>query len=248
MFLVKDRRLGMDNYVFVATDPRKDGFAGDVTEGATLDYDMNRIHIWPYGEASPQPQLGLDPANPKHFKVFKFSQELSDSGFQFVNFNTPFVVHSWSEYRKRYYPVPEEFAKTMTQDEWFDYLDEADSAAKLRRKQNGGIEPKAGSSPDQIAEWVARRHMSADIGIREVWYLRTGSPPDEIRLLEVSELYNGESATIEPIDFGLDVDGAKFKLFVADVTTDQLQKVKADPTRLPKNWMFDEAKCWGRRA
>ena len=58
MFLVKDRRLGMDNYVFTQTDPRIEGCKGDVIEGATLDFDRNAIHHWSDGQPRPNPQLG----------------------------------------------------------------------------------------------------------------------------------------------------------------------------------------------
>ena len=136
MFLVKDRRLGMDNYVFTQTDPRAEGYKGEVIEGVTLEYDMNDIHSWPDGQPSPKPQLGRDPKNAKRYKVFKFPDQLKDAGFEYIHFNTPFFAYSWSDYRKNYYPVPDEYAKKMTQDEWFDFLEEADFAAKIRRKLN----------------------------------------------------------------------------------------------------------------
>jgi hypothetical protein len=247
MFLVKDRRLGMDNYVFTHVDPRIDGYKGDLIEGVTLDYDISAISLWPDGQPRPKPQLGRDPKNPKHYKVFKFREELDAAGFEFVHFNTPFVAASWSDYR-RYYPVPEEYAKTMTRDEWFDYLEELDVAAKIRKKRTEPNKPKKGSNRDQVAEWVAERHMGADGGINQVWFLRTGSPADEIRLLEVSERYTGEAGEIEPIDFGLDIDGAKYKLLVADISGEQLEKIKADPTNsLPKDWRIDDPLVWGRR-
>lgn len=246
MFLVKDRRLGMDRYVFTHTDPRTEGYKGDVIEGVDLEYAMN-IHHWPDGHPRPDPQLGRDPKNPKHYKVFKFPADLQAAGFEFVDFNTPFFASSWSDYRKNYYPRPEEYAKTMTEDEWFDFLEETDSAAKLRRKLPDASEPTAGSTRDQIAEWVATRHMRADGGVQQVWYLPTGSPAEEIRFLEVSDRYASESVKIEPIDFGLDVAGAQFKLMVADVTTDQLQQIKTEQTKLPQGWKIDNAKVWGRR-
>ena len=59
MFLVKDRRLGMDHYVFTHIDPRTDGYPGDVIDGVTLDYDMNAVHRWPNGQPRPQPQYAL---------------------------------------------------------------------------------------------------------------------------------------------------------------------------------------------
>lgn len=248
MFLVIDRRLGMDNYVFTRTDPRSEGYRGDVIEGVTLDYDMNATHLWPDGQPRPNPQLGRDPSNPKNYRVFKFPAELQAGGFEFVHSNVPLVAYSWSDYRKRYYPVPEEYAKAMTQDEWFDFLEEADAAAKIRKRMTEPNQPKQGSSRDQIAEWVSKRHMGADGGIYEVWFLPSGSPADEIRLLEVSERFTAEAAKIEPIDFGLDIDGAKYKLLVADLSIDQLEKIKADPAKLlPKDWKIDGALIWGRR-
>lgn len=193
MFLIHDRRLAMDNYVFTQTDPRTDGYKGEVIEGVTLDYDMNAIHHWPDGERRPDPQLGRDPKNPAHYKVFKFENELRAAGFRLIHSSTPFLAYSWSDYRKRYYPVPEEYAKTMTQDEWFDFLEDADSAAKIRKRMNEPQKPMNGENMDEIAKWVAQRHMGADGGIHQVWYLRAGPPADEIRLLEVSRTGPGSN-------------------------------------------------------
>ncbi len=248
MFLVKDRRLGMDNYVFTQTDPRADGYKGEVVDGVTLDYDMNAIHLWPNGQLRPNPRLGHDPNNAKLYKVFKTPEQLQAEGFVPVHVNTPFVAYTWADYRKHYYPVPEEYAKSMTQDEWFDFLEETDCATKLRKKMNEAEKPPKGNNRDQIAEWVAKRHMGSDGGIQQVWFLPSGSPADEMRLLEVSERYTGEAAKIEPVDFGLDIDGASYKLLVADVSVDQLAKIKADPAeRLPGGWKLDRAIIWGRR-
>ena len=248
MYLAKDRRLGMDNYVFTQTDPRTEGYKGDVIEDVTLDYDMNGIHLWPNGKGPPKPQLGRDPKNPLHYKVFRLPQELHAAAFEFVHFNAPFVAFSWSDYRKHYYPDPEEYAKAMTPDEWFDFLEETDAATKIRKKMSEPDWPKQGSDRDQIAKWVAQCHMGADGAIHQVWFLPSGIAADEIRLLEVSERFTGEAAKIEPIDFGLDIDGAKYKLLVADVSGEHLNKIKADPTKLlPKDWKIDGALIWDRR-
>ena len=248
MFLVKDRRLGMDNYVFTNQDPRSEGFQGDVVEGVALDYDMNDIHLWPQGQPRPNPQLGRDPKKPKHYQVFKFPDDLQAAGFELVHFNTPFFAYSWSEYRKRYYPVPEEYAKKMTPDEWFDYLEEADSATSIRKKLNEPLEPKPGSTRDEIAKWVANRHVGADGGIQQVWYLPFGSPADEIRLLEISERYTGEPDTIEPVAFGLNVGDADYRLAVADVSRSHLERIQHEPARLlPMGWRLQDSISWGRR-
>lgn len=248
MYLVKDRRFGINNYVFTHTDPRADGYKGEVIEDVTLDYDMNMIHRWPDGQPPPNPQLGRDPNDLKHYRVFKSPEDLNAAGYEVIHLNTPFTDYSWSDYRKHYYPAPEDYAKAMTQDEWFDFLEEADSAAKIRKQMSQPDKPSQGTNRDQVAKWVAKRHMGADGGIRQVWWLRTGSPGDEIRFLEVSERFTGEAAKIEPIDFGLDVDGANYRLLVADVSGEQLEKIKADPAKaLPKGWRIDDALVWGRR-
>jgi hypothetical protein len=248
MFLVKVRRLGRDDYVFTHTDPRTEGFKGDVTEGVTLKYEWKEIVEWPEGQPRPNPQLGRDPNEPKLYRVFKYPAELHAAGFELVYPNTPFVEYSWSEYLKRYYPVPEEYARSMTQDEWFDFLEGTDSATKIRKMTSEPDKPTDGSNLQHVAEWVAKRHMGADGGINQVWFLHSGSPADEIRLLEISERFTGETTRIEPIDFGLDVDGKKYRLRVADVSMDRLNKIKDDPARtLPKDWKIEEAQIWDRR-
>ena len=251
MFLVKYRRLGMDKYVFTQVDPRSEGYKGDVIEDVTLKYNEEKIHLWLDGEPCPDPQLGRDRRNPKLFKVFKFPNELNEAGFEFVHNNAPFVAYSWSDYRKRYDPVPEEYVKRMTRDEWFDFLDEVDSAARLRNTLSEFQKrerPGLGSGREQIAEWVAKRHMGIDGGIQEVWFLNSGSPADEIRLLEVNDRFAGDSSNIEPLDLSLDIDGAKYKLMVADISARQLETIKADPVKaLPRDWKFDEPRVWGRR-
>jgi hypothetical protein len=136
----------------------------------------------------------------------------------------------------------------MSQDEWFDFLEEADSAARIRKTISEPNEPGRDSNREQVAEWVAKRHMSADGGINQVWFLPAGSPGDEIRLLEVSERFSGESTQVEPIDFGLDVGGSRYKLLVADVSEESLKKIKVDTRRsLPKDWKIDGAFVWSRR-
>ena len=69
--MVKDRRLGMDRYIFTWKDPRDDGYDGDVIEGVDLKYDLIEVHRWPEGQPRPDPQLGRDPSNKKNYKVFK---------------------------------------------------------------------------------------------------------------------------------------------------------------------------------
>lgn len=248
MFLIKDRRFGMDHYVFTYKDPRVEGYQGETIEGVTLDYDLEKIHLWPEGTRMPNPRLGRDPLNTKHYKVFKFPENLNEEQYELVSNNTPIVVNSWINYRKSFYPEPEDFANSMTSDEWFDFLEQADAAWKIRNARIENDDPTKESGRNQIAEWVAKRHMSSDGGIRQIWFLDSGSPADEIRLLEVSERYTGDGTQIEPIDFGLDIEGKKFKLMVADVSSEHLDQIERDPAKtLPKDWRIEKAIIWGRR-
>lgn len=96
---------------------------------------------------------------------------------------------------------------------------------------------------EQMARWYATRHLQTDPGIRTVYYLPTGAPEREIRLLEVNELMVvRESDPLEPIDFGVDVGGAEpHKLLVLDVTPDQWDKIGREELPLPAGWSLGGA-------
>jgi hypothetical protein len=224
-----------------------DGYQGEVIDGVSLDYDMNAIHLWPDGEPCPQPLLGRDPANPRHYKVFKSALELREADFELVFNSAPFVEVSWSAYQRRY-PYPAELAAQVSQEDWFDYLDEIDEAIKRQREKFTEPELPSGSDQIRIAEWVAKRHLSADGSIRQVYYLPTESPQGEIRLLEVSDRITGANGKPEPIDFGIEVAGVALRLRVADVTSDQFERIRKDPSNLPPGWRLDGALVWGTRA
>lgn len=243
MFLIEDRRPGLHNFIFTQMDPRRDGYSGNVINDVTLEYDLNSIHAWPDGEPFPEPKLGRDPAKPKHYKVFKSSQELQSAGYQFVNDHTPVVVYSWRDYRQMV-PVPSELAEKLGSDEWFDYLDEIDAATKLRRQKEVEPEPPQGSDLDRIAEWVAKQHLGADGSIRRVLYLPTGAPHGELRLLEVNERIGGAADRVEPIGYGIEIAGVPLSVSVADITSDQLEMMKSDPSTLPRGWDLKEARVY----
>lgn len=251
MYLVQDRLLGQDIYVFTHTDPRDEGFQGAVAEDVGLEYDMDDVDHWPSGGRRPRPQLGFERKDPKTFKVFRTREQLEASDFEFVQASTPIVVYSWSDYQRILHPNSEELQErvpAMTSDEWFDHLEETDSQRRIAWKRNSIAPPETNSSNEQIAEWVASRHMGADGAIDQVWYLPTGSPPNEIRLLEVNSRYSGDREKVEAMDIGLDVGGKKFRLLVADVSGQNLERIKADPVRsLPKDWGLDKVRIWNRK-
>src|SRR5204863_183790 len=130
--------------------------------------------------------------------------------------------------------------------QWYDYLDKLDDASRQRSKLMQASPPPRGDR-DAVAAWLAKMHLIADSGIQEVWYLPKESPPDEIRLLELNDRMAGNESEVEVIDFGLDVEGAHFRLMVADITSDQLQQIKQNPSRLPRGWSLDVNRIWKRR-
>jgi hypothetical protein len=153
---------------------------------------------------------------------------------------------SWADYVKLN-PTPEVLGK-LDEEIWYERLDEYDEASRRRRQRAQEPDSPAGGSRDEVADWVAKNHLLADSGIREVWYLPKGAPPDEIRFLELSDRLAGTESQADAIDFGLDIEGARFRLFVADVTSEQLEQIKRDPSRLPPGWTLQGKRVWRRGA
>lgn len=120
-------------------------------------------------------------------------------------------------------------------------LEEVVTAAYRQQAQRTKVvdqeRPTFLATPQEFAHWVAKRHLSSDAAIERVVYLPTDSPADEIRLLEVNRFLNPpDFDLIEPLDFTPDTD-PPFKVFVADVTTDQWERIKQAPeTMLPREW------------
>jgi hypothetical protein len=100
--------------------------------------------------------------------------------------------------------------------------------------------PDPMAAPEQFARWLAQRHLASDVAIERVLYLPTGAPNDEIRLLEVNRLLNPpDPDIIEPLDFTPDTD-PRFKVYVADVTMDQWERIKQSPDKiLPAGWKLE---------
>lgn len=241
MYLVEDKRHGGALLVFTWEDPRKVGYAGTVVEGAALDYDVEAVHSWPDGDARPEACVGQAPDDPKRFKVFRYERDLQSAGYAPVA-GTFGVFRSWKDYLKLHR------AEDLATEDWFEELDRYDEAARLRRQRAQEPAGPAGKSRDEVAAWVARKHLIVDSSIREVWYLPREAPPEEIRLLELSDRLAGFDAKAEAIVFGLNVEGAQFQLSVADVTSEQLAQIKKNPSLLPAGWSLDENQIWRRGA
>ncbi len=89
---------------------------------------------------------------------------------------------------------------------------------------------------DRMADSYAKRHRAADPAIREIHYLPTDAPADEIRLVEVNEAI-GTIASPEPVDFGVDGGTANHhRLIVLDVTPVQWEEIRAGTLDLPPGW------------
>ena len=95
----------------------------------------------------------------------------------------------------------------------------------------GKARPRGGAG--SVRAWLAQRHMETDAAIERVVYLPTGAPNNEIRLLEVNRfLRPPDNDVIEPLDFTPDIAEVPFRVFVADVTRDQWERIQRDPKLL----------------
>ena len=244
VYLVEDNRHGATYLVFTWEDPRKAGCKGRVVEDVTLDYDMEAVHSWPDGQAMPEACVGRAPDHSKHYKVFKYSRELTSEGYEPVVGN-PVVFGSWKEYVEIHLIPPD---PEQTDDQlWYDYLDKLDEDSRRRRRNPQVIAMPSNGNRDEVAAWVAKKHFVTDSAVREIWYLPQSAPPEEIRLLEVSDRLAGPESEVEAIDFGLDIEGARFRLLIADITSEVLDQIKQNPSRLPSGWSLDDNKIWKRR-
>lgn len=144
---------------------------------------------------------------------------------------------------------PAELAQQVEQlneEQWYDFLDMLDEISRRRRQRASPDDRPATSGRDDVAAWVAKQHLIVDSAVREVWYLPTGAPPGEIRFLEVSDRLAASEATVDPIDFGLDVEGAPFRLFVADISSPVSDALKHGTVQLPSGWSLEGCHVWRR--
>ena len=92
---------------------------------------------------------------------------------------------------------------------------------------------------DKQAELYAKTHFEYDPGVTQIFYLPTDAPWDEIRLLEVNKLLS-EGPPPEPVDFGLNRDGADaHTLIVLDVTPSQWTNIQNGKLPLPTGWTME---------
>ena len=150
-------------------------------------------------------------------------------------------------------PTPEEIARmaeVLGDTDWLDFLEQLDEVSRRRRLRQAEPELSNSEDRDAVAAWIARRHFLADSAIRQVWYLPEAAPPKEIRFLEVNDRL-GDSAMkgsqVETIDFYVDIQDSPFRLFIADISSEQLDQLRRGELRLPEGWRLDGSRIWGRR-
>lgn len=100
-----------------------------------------------------------------------------------------------------------------------------------------------------FAEWLARQHLGFDSRLTEVVYLPSGSPDNEVRLLEVNTgLYRDADQTIVAVETTPAIADLPFRVWIADVTPDEWAKLQASPDKLPAGWSLDARQIMRRRA
>ena len=131
--------------------------------------------------------------------------------------------------------------------EWYDFLDALDEAAKRRSDHiNAQPDPDPNDLP-AVAAWLARSSLVGNPATREVHYLPNGTPPGELRFVEV-----GRSPFIpeplRPIKYFADLRETQVLVSTIDVSVDQWQEIQDGNLPLPAGWSLDGVVTWGRRA
>ena len=97
---------------------------------------------------------------------------------------------------------------------------------------------------DSLAKWYAEQHLLTDPGINAIFYLPTGAPEREIRLVEVNHLMAERTdESLVPIDFGVNIGIENaHSLVIVDVTPEQWERIQAGKLQLPGQWSISKAK------
>jgi hypothetical protein len=131
--------------------------------------------------------------------------------------------------------------------EWMTVMEGACEKRNRNRRNDEG-EPKPGVSREAFAEWVARRHLASDPGLKSVTYLPAGAPPNEVRLVEENALLTApQNGHLEPVDFSPGIQGIDFDVFVLDVTPEQWAQIRAKNLALPQGWSLEGSRSTGRK-
>jgi hypothetical protein len=103
MFLVFDNETSQ--HVFINSDPRDDGFTGDVITDVTLDVPDD-LTEWPDGARCPEPALAVSPTDPTDYRLFKYDTEAKSAGFRVIG-SRPVTASSYAVHvRSIHHTVP----------------------------------------------------------------------------------------------------------------------------------------------
>jgi hypothetical protein len=95
MFLAHDTKRNC--FVFTITDPREDGYEGEVVEDVTLEEEEN-LNVWPDGSDRPTSVLAHARDNPRRFKRFKSDDRAKAAGFEPYTYAPMMAYHRWADH------------------------------------------------------------------------------------------------------------------------------------------------------
>lgn len=136
-------------------------------------------------------------------------------------------------------------AGSLDDRQWRVFLDDL-SKARSERGRLTVDELPPNASRDQVAAWIAKKHLAVDPGITDILYLPGTAPEREIRLIEANTLLTAVADDeVTPVDFGLNVEGLNFTLLVLDVTPDQWKEMAEGKAQLPSGWTLAGSQRFG---
>jgi hypothetical protein len=151
----------------------------------------------------------------------------------------------------QFMPNPEELIQALAELDPATFENVINTAFERRRnpaETTRRTRPKPEDGPGAFARWLAQRHMETDAAIERVVYLPRGAPNDEVRLLEVNRfLRPPDNDVIEPLDFSPDDVDLPLRVFVADITRDQWQRIQSEPQLLAHlGWQLEGNQVYTR--
>jgi len=145
-------------------------------------------------------------------------------------------------------PNPEELIQALAELDPATLENVINTAYNRRRDPARPARPDPVEGPGPFARWLAQRHMETDAAIERVVYLPTGAPNDEIRLLEVNRfLYPPDNDVIEPLEFSSGGVDLPFRVFVADITQEQWERIQREPDLISQlGWQLKDKQIYAR--
>lgn len=91
-----------------------------------------------------------------------------------------------------------------------------------------------------FATWLAKQHLRFDKRLAEAIFLPSGSPENQVRLLEVNTgLFPEPGSNVFPIEVAPASPDLPFHIWVADITPEEWARIQNDPSLLPEGWTLE---------